>query len=283
MFVSNLMGIKCSMYKYLTFMVLIVLGAAACQTRAESIEQFYHDYHTQLCTGIIACSDDVAVAENLQYTRVTNVDACVLAFTKNRDQANQWKGVLDQKTARFEPEASQACLTAVSETSCKTLIRGLTRPAVIKGCEGVIVGTVENKAQCDSNLECKSSAASCVGTCEEPGPLLCGEDLCSSAEYCDHENKACATPKKIGATCSNRFECADSCIKGICQLPRPVVEPGGQCGKGTSKICSIGEYCPDDQCTPFRKKGQTCSLEYDDALLCEAPLDCQEGKCSTPG
>ena len=271
------------MYKYLACMAIVLFSAAACQTQAESIEQFYSDYYAQICTGIIACADDVAVAENLQYTRVTNVEACILAFTKNRDQPEKWKDVIDQKGARFEPKASQACLTAVRETSCKTLIRGLARPTVIKGCEGVISGAVENKAQCSSNLECKSSAASCVGTCEEPGPLLCGEDLCNSAEYCDFENKTCATPKQIGATCSNRSECEDSCIKGICQLPLPVVQPGGYCGKGTSRICSIGEYCPNDQCTPFRNEGQSCSAEYDEAMLCEAPLDCQKGKCREPG
>lgn len=269
------------MYKYLAYVILVAFCAVTGQVRAESIEQFHHDYYTQICKGIISCSDNVGIAEGLQYMRVTNVKACVLMFTE-RDQPAQWKNAFTQKTVRFEPKSRQACLTAVSEASCETLDSRLARPAVIKGCEDVLVGSVENRAQCDSSLECKSNAASCVGTCEEPGLLLCGEDSCTSAEYCDFENKTCATPKKIGAACANFSECEDQCDKGICRASRPVVEPGGQCGKGTSKICSIGEYCPNDECTPFRKKGQSCSAEYEEAMLCEAPFACQKGKCRKP-
>lgn len=269
------------MCKLLAYVPLLAFSVAAGQARAESIEQFNHSYYTQVCEGIIACSDDVRIAESMQYMRITNVQACVSMFTE-RDQPKQWNTALTQKTVRFNPASSEACLSAVSEASCATLSGRLARPAVIKGCEAVIVGAVENLAKCDSSLECKSNAASCVGTCEEPRPLLCGEDLCNSSEYCDFENKTCAAPKKLGAACANSTECQNSCISGTCQLPRPVVKPGGLCGKGTSRICSIGEYCINDQCTPFREEGQSCSAEYDESALCKAPFDCLEGKCSNP-
>ena len=255
-------------------LVIVTLNSAS----AESIEQFNHDFYTQICTSLIACADDVGIAETFQLTKITNVESCVLVLGK-RDKPENWQQTLAKKMVVFDPKASQICLTSITELSCKELGKRRAKPAGIKGCENVIVGTIDDNAQCSSHLACKSSNASCYGTCMTPRLLSCGDDLCTSTEYCDTEKNACFALKKNGETCLNFSECEDGCYNGTCKAPPPVVKPGGQCGNDYGHICSIGEFCAEDQCTPFRKKGQSCSADYNQFKECEAPLDCQDDKC----
>lgn len=267
--------------KYLNaaILALSLLVVVANSVQAEPIEQFNHDYYTQLCESMVACSGNVAIAENFQLSKITGIESCVAVFTQ-KDGPQKWQDTIAQKTAVFQPKASKACLSSITEMSCKQLSQRLAKPAAIKGCEDVIVGTVADSAQCSSSMACTSSDASCYGTCERPRPLQCGDDICTGAEYCDTEKNACFSLKKNGQSCNNFSECEDGCADGICKAPLPVVELGGKCGNENGYICSIGEFCAEDQCTPFQGKGDSCSTEYDQFKQCEAPFDCQDNKCT---
>jgi len=209
-------------------LLLILFGYSIVsygQTNSQTIEEFHNNYYTQICQGILACSNDVGIAESLQYQKITNL-------------------------------------------------------AQIAGCQDVILGTIEDTAQCNSSLECKSNNASCYGTCEVPRPLQCGDEICGAYEYCDTNNNSCETLKENGGSCNNFSECLDkNCSEGLCVATPPVIELGGQCGNGIGHICSLGEFCAEDKCTPFKKKGESCSENYEDFMECEAPLNCQNNMC----
>lgn len=267
------------MKKHIQYAALLLAIAAANPIYAESIEQFNYNYYTKICTGIIACADDVSIAENLQLSKITGVESCVSFFTK-RDDPQKWLLASTQKSVMFQPNNTESCLTAITALSCKALGRRLAKPAAIKGCENVFVGTIDDFESCSLHLECKSSDAQCYGTCERPRPLQCGDSLCNDQEFCDTQNNSCQIVKAVGESCSNFSECENSnCADGICKAPRPVVKPGGQCGKDYGHICSIGEFCDENNCVPYRKKGESCSTDYEQFKECEAPFECMENKC----
>ena len=258
---------------------IVSYGQTNSQTNSQTIEEFHNNYYTQICQGILACSNDVGIAESLQYQKITNLEACVVVLSQ-KDSAQAWAEVITQKTAIYQAENTQACLTSITDMSCSELERRLVKPAQIAGCQDVVLGTIENTAQCNSSLECKSNNASCYGTCEVPRPLQCGDEICGASEYCDTNNNRCETLKETGGSCNNFSECLDhSCSEGLCVAPPPVIELGGQCGNGIGHICSLGEFCAEDKCTPFKKKGESCSENYEDFMECEAPLNCQNNMC----
>jgi len=260
--------------------VLMLAFTSLISVDANTLEQFHQDYYTQICKGAIACSSDIGVAENLQLTKITSLDSCV-AYFSNQDNVKEWLDTVNQKNAIFQAGESKACLDSIADSSCKELRRRLAKPAAIKGCENVIVGTLEEGTQCTMSLECKLSDASCYGTCQTPPALQCGEAFCSTDEYCDTQANSCNALKETGAVCSNFSECKNNnCVDGVCTALRPIVKPRGQCGGDFGHICSIGEFCGDSQCTPFRKKGERCSADYKQYAECEAPLECLDSICN---
>lgn len=263
--------------------MLALLLVSASSVRGESIEQFHQDYYTQMCTSLIACASHVDIADQLQWLRITNVDSCVTVISEEKE-AETWREPLTSKKAVFNPNVSKACLNAIAGLSCNE-VAGLGRnthnPSFVEGCEEVIVGKIENSQKCSSDLECKSKDAGCYDTCEPPATLNpCGDDACSVAtEFCQYETQICSAYKDIGEACLRSSECKDECSAGFCKAPLPVVKPGGQCGKDFGRTCSIGEFCAEAQCTPFRKKSENCSTEDKQFKWCEALLVCEENKC----
>lgn len=265
-------------FNAIKYSLLLLFFNYSIVSHAQTIEEFHNNYYTKICQGILACSNDVGIAESLQYQKITNLAACVTVLS-SRDLPQSWADLITHKTATYQAKDAQACLTSIDDLTCVELSSRLIKPAQFVGCQGVILGTIENTEQCTSSLECKSSNASCYGTCEVPRLLQCGEQLCGAAEYCDTENNSCNALKENGQACNNFSECKNDCSEGFCAAPLPVVSQGGQCGDGYGHICSIGEFCADDKCTPFKTEGENCSTDYDDFMECAAPLNCQDGMC----
>lgn len=83
-------------------LIMVALNSAHAENSAdtESIEQFNHSYYSQICEGVITCSDNVGIAENLQLAKITNVELCVVIFRK-RDGPKKWQDTITQKTTAF--------------------------------------------------------------------------------------------------------------------------------------------------------------------------------------
>jgi hypothetical protein len=148
---------------------------------------------------------------------------------------------------------------------------GLNLPNAPDACQGILRGTLKEKAECRSSLECEAGL-SCLGvgpttkgTCQKPRAkgFPCGMNVDPLAGYVRQTSYEAAHP-----------DCAGYCGRRRCDDLVPV---GGECE--TSEACGAGKACVQKKCSaaPLPEAGKAC-LEG----VCAKGARCVAGRCVTP-
>ncbi len=195
-------------------------------------------------------------------------------------------GLLDAGTLVFDGVVAQRCIDE-SLAAC-------TLPARTASCRGALSGTVSegspcNSVECERNLYCDVSGATCPGHCR--GRLDAGV-LPPSAEACplgtlSFDSSPCHVPQPVGAPCfinSKLFACVSGAFCSIgtggsstCQLLR---DAGAPCAEGVA-ICQTGLQCASDNgasaaCVSFGAVGDRCAIDDLEHLGAPSP-GCKHG------
>ncbi len=201
---------------------------------------------------------------------------------------------LRASSVAIDKAALDACDAAVTEAS-KRCDWGGTLPAA---CEGLIAGTVAEKALCRSSLECKEGlfcaglGATKPGTCQRPGgnDAPCGGNVDTLAAFVRQEaerahptcegycaRRRCATVAAAGQTCASSLQCGKGgrCAGGKC-TNAPLPKAGEPC---PDKVCGDGLSCIKDRCVVEKRIDEACSADAEcRSKLCEKKG--AEGKCA---
>jgi len=162
-------------------------------------------------------------------------------------------------------------------------------------CLGILKGTLEEKARCRSNLECKEGlrcaglGATRPGRCAPPDNLhACNISRDSLASFSaqtdvDRHHPECAGYcaqtgcREATTICTTSVTCgpAAHCIAGKCSdgaLPGP--------GRACSDVCADGAHCAHGTCVAVRKEGEPCERDAECRVLCEKVDGATVGRCA---
>jgi hypothetical protein len=175
---------------------------------------------------------------------------------------------LGQHAVTLAPADVDRCVEAVTRSTvgCDWVIPNTV--ALPPECDGLIKGSLKEKAQCRSSLECPDGMR-CLGlstidfgTCGAPKPAhsMCNLaiDMLATLSRQDHVDRT-------------HPECAGYCNRGHCE---DVVATGGACA--TERACG-GGHCASGKCTStLPAVGEACTDG------CAAGSRCVKGKCVVP-
>jgi len=151
-----------------------------------------------------------------------------------------------------------ACMDAVEDLGCTDDLDA------IEACNQVVVGTLEDGAECSSNFQCASGFCNteevCPGTCDARLPLgsPCADGgECEYGLQCDWENDECIEPPAPAAQ-GEACEWHDDCEYGLYCLVTDFETYVGACQPwlGEGDVCD-GDGAMDNLCEP----GLACDPE----------------------
>jgi hypothetical protein len=148
------------------------------------------------------------------------------------------RAVICRGNVIFDPDAGARCIAALESYPCGTSVDALTFGGIIRGCEGVLSGTIPDDAgQCIDSYECATGYCQvATGVCR---PLVQDGGACTSDDMCRS-----ASTGQPPLFCNVNF--VDSGI-GTC-VPQQAngLNCGDNSGNWDDQACAVLQ-CGDDQ------------------------------------
>jgi hypothetical protein len=170
------------------------------------------------------------------------------------------------KAIALDPAAIDACAAALDKALEGCEWPGPFPPALPPACQGIVKGTLAERARCRSSLECAGTLR-----CQGVGPTATGR--CAPAAAEGERCGGSADPLVTFARQNDEAhpECAGWCNRTKCAAHVPV---GGACT--LSAACGSGRLCALGKCAVLSpaKAGEACP-----GGVCEGSAVCLAGKC----
>jgi hypothetical protein len=203
-------------------------------------------------------------------------------------------------TLGYDPVAAQACVTALTASTCDSGVGTALPKTVTDACTKVFTGLHADGGPCFVGAECTSGKCKpaamcadscCLGTCDELGDAIaqdmpCGATVpgktCILGTYCDTMLMKCTALKQANDPCTQ----ADACVSGQrCDVGGTGVcfqaaASGAKCNPAlkVDPCSAFNEFCdmtaascvklpgPGQPCTP----ANTCQADsYCEAMMCK--------------
>ena len=162
-------------------------------------------------------------------------------------------------------------------------------PATCQTPTGATAGTcvlpAAKGAACSVTTDCAPALACVGGVCTAPTTCSPGSTCGNNGRCLGTVQNKCAARLKVGGTCANDSQCADTTYcAAATHTCTALPTQGAPCGNGSA--CAAGLGCDVDAqtCQPLPTQGHKCALGAEGPFLCAPGLACTAATllCDTP-
>jgi len=278
------------------FALLSIAACSSSSTATVPLEDVPARFADGLCSQLEACAGPFADL----YLQGAD---CRQTFTRSTQDSvlPLWQAAIANGTLVYDGHQLDACLTALTDTSCGSLAQ-----RDLDVCDQVFQGQVPAGGSCHVEAECEGArycqTTTCPGSCtnrKAQGTACTDDSECVSGLNCDGDLGTCERPRDAGESCGGGTlpSCglpslclganADTGTTGTC---RPISEAltaavGETCDPGAGTLCVDGVSCAlvaydtttsalSWSCVAGYAAGAACKLALPDACpdgqICDA-------------